>query len=435
MLTVPVSTRRTRAAAAALVAILAALLMSLPPAVFAQTLSNDATLSALTVSPKDIIGFASDRDSYDVGVASTVTQVTVTATPNHSGASVSYSGTDADDTTDGHQVTLSAGRNSVTITVTAEDASTQTYTVNVNQGVTDTFGWKASDDLDGLIAAGNIFPAGIWSDGATMWVADAIGDKLYAYRMSDKERDAGKDFDTLADAGNNTPVGIWSNGTTMWVADSGYDKLYAYRMSDKARDAGKDFDTLADAGNTFGRGIWSDGATMWVADSTDDKVYSYNAPPLSDDATLSALTLSPKDIIGFASDRDSYEVGVASTVTQVTVAATSNDAGARVAITPDDTDSVTTGHQVTLSAGQNTVTITVTAADSSTQDYTVNVNRGVTDPFGWKAADDFDGLIAAGNNSPTDIWSDDTTMWVIDSEDDEIYAYQLGGVVKITWSR
>ncbi len=385
-----------------------------PPASVNPQASNDATLSALTISPKNIIGFASDRHSYEVGVASTVTQATVTATPNDPGASVSYSGTDADSNTAGHQVDLSAGRNTVTVTVTAEDTSTtKTYTVNVNQGVTDPLGWKASDDLDGLIAKGNEFPTGIWSNGTTMWVVDSgdaklyaynldtkqrdadkdfdtliadnnpspsgiwsngttmwvadIGDdKLYADRMSDKARDASKDFDTLSAAGNNTPVGIWSNGTTMWVADTEDDKLYAYRMSDKGRDAGRDFNTLIAAGNGTPTGIWSNGTTMWVGDSEDDKLYSYNTPPPSDDATLSALTLSPKDIIGFASDRDSYEVGVASTVSQVTVAATANYAGASVVITPADADSVTTGHQVALSGGRNTVTITVTAEDTTT---------------------------------------------------------------------
>ena len=66
--------------------------------------STDATLSALTVSPKDINGFASDRASYEVGVASTVTQATIVATKNDSAATVGYSTTDADGTTDGHQV-------------------------------------------------------------------------------------------------------------------------------------------------------------------------------------------------------------------------------------------------------------------------------------------------------------------------------------------
>ena len=371
------------------------------------TVTHDATLSALVVSPKDITGFDPDRASYEVGVASTVARATVSATATDANATVSITPADADDGTDGHQVALSAGRNAVTVTVTAENGvTTMVYTVSVNRGVTALTGWKAADDLDGLIAAGNVQPQGvwsdgttmwiadrddaklyayrvsdgardsardfdtlsdagnndpygIWSDGTTMWVADPIKDKLYAYRMSDKARDPDKDFGTLSDAGNNVPVGIWSDGTTMWVADNFHDKLFAYRMSDRNRDPDKDFDTLSDAGNNdpsviwsdgttmwvadifddklyayrmYNRardstkdfdtlraagnrdptGIWSDGATMWVADVHDGKVYSYNPAP--DDATLSALTVSPKDLIGFDPDRASYEVGVASTV-------------------------------------------------------------------------------------------------------------------------
>ena len=45
---------------------------------------------------------------------------------------------------------------------------------------------------------------------------------------------------------------------------------------------------------------------------------------------------------------------------------------------------------------------------------------GVPDP-----AKDFNTLAAAGNNSPFGIWSDGTTMWVVDTNDDKIYAYNL----------
>ena len=38
---------------------------------------------------------------------------------------------------------------------------------------------------------------------------------------------------------------------------------------------------------------------------------------------------------------------------------------------------------------------------------------------------DFNTLSAAGNNDPTCIWSDGTTMWVADNVDDKIYAYNL----------
>ena len=45
-----------------------------------------------------------------------------------------------------------------------------------------------------------------------MWVADDLDDKIYAYDLASKARDASKDFDTLADAGNDNPTGIWSDG-------------------------------------------------------------------------------------------------------------------------------------------------------------------------------------------------------------------------------
>ena len=117
--------------------------------------------------------------------------------------------------------------------------------------------------------------------------------------------------------------------------------------------------------------------------------YPGTAAAQSADATLSALTVSPGNIIGFAADTTSYEAGVASTVTEATIAATATNSGASAVITPADSNSGTDGHQVSLSAGQNTVTVTVTAEDTTTtKAYTVNVNRGVSTDFGWNAEHD-----------------------------------------------
>ena len=378
--------------------------------------------------------------------------------------------------------------------------------------MTDTYGWKAQDDLNGLDAAGNDTPwaiwgnatkiwvldshdtfvysynrdgnqdtdngfdlhtdngrpTGAWSNGATVWVSDTADDKLYAYQVSGGARQASLDLDLHAD--NDTPTGSWSDGTTIWVADFDDDKLYAYLLDGGTRQpdadialpsnsrpggiwsdgvtmwvafhaqttifaysladgslASRDFATLMAAGVRRPTGIWSDGRTMWIADEVEnDKVYAFNMP--SADATLSALTVSPRDIIGFAADRASYSVGVASTVTQVTISATPNHSGADAAITPADADADAAGHQVALSAGRNLVTVTVIAEDTTTEKtYTVNVNRGVTDPYGWKAVDDLDGLAVASNGSPTGIWSDGATMWVADYNDGEIYAYNADG--------
>ena len=494
-----------------------------------QAQSTDATLSALTVSPKNIIGFDADRPSYQVGVDSTVTEATITATPTDSNADVSFDSQDSNDVTDGHQVALSAGRNTVTITVTAENGSDeQDYTVSINRGVTTPSGWKASDDLDGLIAAGNTVPTGIhandttawvlnqlnpkkifgysrstgardttkdfdidltnlhdmWSDGTTLWVTESASATatLRAYTLATGTPLPSEDFENLTTAGNVTPFGMWSDGTTMWVADRGEKHLYAYdritkgrqmdkelslsgfawnnneidpsgfwmddttiwvaaagagdnstilvraiKRSDGSRDTSRDIPVVA-AGSDGAHGIWADDETMLIVDGTDDKVYSFNLPEApSTDATLSALTLSPRDIIGFDAERTSYQVGVASTVAEATVAATANDANADVSFDPQDSNDMTDGHQVALVAGRNSVTVTVTAEDGSTQDYTVNVNQGVKAQYGWKAGDDLDGLIAADNRGPRGIWGNSSTFYISDFDDDKVYAYNRDG--------
>ena len=133
-------------------------------------------------------------------------------------------------------------------------------------------GRDSGQDFNTLNAADNDSPMGIWSDGATTWVADYLDGKIYAYKTSDGSRDATKDFNTLQAAGNAQPQGIWSNGATIWVADWTDGKLYAYKTSDRSRDAAKDFNTPPGPPATPDQpAIWSDGATMWVADDTDSK--------------------------------------------------------------------------------------------------------------------------------------------------------------------
>ena len=175
--------------------------------------SSDATLSALTVSPKNLAAFDAGVTSYQVGAPSTAATATVSATAAHRAAMVEILPVDAD-TAPGHQVGLAAGRNAVTVKVTAQDSSTKTYTISVNRGVATAYGWKAVDDLDGL-ASDNDSPAGMWSDGTTMWVVDFEGDHLYAYRLSDGARQTAKEI--ALDDENQNATSIWSDNTTMWV--------------------------------------------------------------------------------------------------------------------------------------------------------------------------------------------------------------------------
>ena len=289
------------------------------------------------------------------------------------------------------------------------------YAYQVSNGVR-----QASLDLDLHDDNGSAY--GVWSDGTTIWVADFSDHKLYAYLLNGGTRQPDADIDL---SGTFKPIGIWSNSITMWVAFQAQTTIFAYELDDGSRIASKDFATPMAAGLSKPTGLWSDRRTMWAANEGDAKVFAFNMP--GTDATLSALTVSPKDIIGFKANRTSYAVGVDHTVAQVTISGTPNDSEATVAITPADADAVMDGHQVGLSAGANTVTVTVTSEGGLTKRYRITVAQGVTNNYGWKAGDDLDGLIAAGNQDPYGIWSNGSTTWVVDRIDTFAYAYNRDG--------
>ena len=113
------------------------------------TTSTDATLSALTVNDgtNDLSlspAFALGTYAYAANVGNGVTSVTLTATPNHTGGSVTgvtLGGTAIADTdfTNGITVpSLVEGDNVIVVTVTAEDTSTQAYTVTVTRAAAST---------------------------------------------------------------------------------------------------------------------------------------------------------------------------------------------------------------------------------------------------------------------------------------------------------
>ena len=85
----------------------------------AQSQSSDTSLGSLTVEPKGAITIVPNSTTYEIGVAYTVTQATVTATAGHAAASVTYAGTDQDDIMSGYQRNLSPSRNVVAVLVTA----------------------------------------------------------------------------------------------------------------------------------------------------------------------------------------------------------------------------------------------------------------------------------------------------------------------------
>ena len=289
-----------------------------------------------------------------------------------------------------------------------------------------------------------------------MWVADKIDAKLYAYDMASRARVSAKEFNTLSGAGNHFPEGIWSDGTTMWVTDRHDNKIYAYDMASKARISAKEFNTLSGAGNNDSRGIASDGTAMWVSDRTDDKIYAYDAQGLVDTNSLSSLSMRVAEIAAAPDFIVSMSPGpsIVAISTTITLRATVGNTGGSSASTTlrwyRSTDrTITTadtlvGSNVLSSlraGGRSTETISITAPSATNTyyygacvDLVTNeryTNNNCSSAVSFEAiipgihlpTRDFTNLIAAENRAPRGIWSDGTTMWVADTDDDKLYAY------------
>ena len=242
--------------------------------------------------------------------------------------------------------------------------------MTVGRSVNTDYGWNALEDFNTLNAANNDYPTGLWSDGTTMWVVDTANNEIHAYNLNTKTREEARDIDGLDTAGNSSPRGLWSDGTTMWVADPTDDKLYAYSHSTAARDASKDFNGLGAAGNRHPTGIWSDGTTMWVVDSQDDKIYAYDLATKARDAAkefnaLNTISGGNRSLGGIWSDGSTMWLVV--------------DRG--VNVVSDDI-------------------VYAFAMGTRSRD----------------ATRDFEGLVASGNEEPSGIWSDGTTLWVANYE-------------------
>ena len=122
-------------------------------------------------------------------------------------------------------------------------------------------------DID-TAAAGNTDPMGLWSDGATLWVVDNGDNHVYAYRLADGQRDAGRDIE---DASPTYATGGWSDGETLWVLDY-YGGAVAHVLATGARAADKDVPGL---GGSASLGMWSDGDTAWVVRNRHGTVEAY----------------------------------------------------------------------------------------------------------------------------------------------------------------
>ena len=324
--------------------------------------SPDATLRNITVTPDDIHAFDPDRREYEVGVASSVNRATLAITPKDADSTWATDPGDRDSTSPGVQVNLRSGANPIEITVTSQNRQNrEVYTVNVNRGVTASFGWKAADDLDGIHSAGTTAVHGIWSDGTRFLGTDREQSKLFAYhvngaRASLYDRDLGED--------NGNPGDIWSDGEIIWVADVVAGKLFAYALNTGISVPTRDITLVS--GNNAPAGLWSDGTTIWVGNVGGGRIFAYS---LSDGARRSQRDIRLRGHVNA---------------------------------------------NAVVSDG-----VLMWAADKGKL-YAYNLAGG-----GRVPAKDFNTLRGTGNSSPSGAWTNGKTLWVSDSSTNKVYSYNM----------
>ena len=177
------------------------------------------------------------------------------------------------------------------------------------------------------------------------------------------------------DSANDDPWGIWVGADTVWVSDPSDRKLYAYTKNPWRRDSAKDFSLSSR--NTESRGIWSDGTHMFVANFNPKIAYAYKMS----DRSYNAAKNIPLD--SSANDKPAGMWG--------------------------DHRNIWVGN--TGIFGSTARLVSYDAANS----FREGRNRD--------ESEDFDALTVAGNTSPVGIFGDGRVMWVADSGDGKVYAY------------
>ena len=300
---------------------------------------------------------------------------------------------------------------------------------------------------DIILDPANGAPWGIWSDGTIIWVTNDDDLRLYAYTLDGGTRQT--DIEFLLNGVSSGPRGIWSDGSTLWVSSSTFSQskpLVAYTLDFSSNNGGTthtvgNLHGLPDWGKSFytpgtlqlmGAGIWSDGDTaIWMASTGPaGKIYSFNTlPSQAGGVSLSSLTVNDGTnnvglLPGFNLKDVVYWTSVANDVNVVTVSATASNSAATLEYVNEDADSAS-GHQVDVAEGTTLIGILVTAPDGAALIHQVYVERDSSRFGGWTPTKDIHGLVADGITQPTGIWSDNTTMWVVDYRDFKLYAYTL----------
>jgi len=308
-----------------------------------------ATLTALTLADSGgtdqpltpAFDAAADPMVYEhtASVANAVDRVTVTATKADTAKDPVISPADADAASmDTHEVDLMVGENTIMVMVEAEDGSMNTFTITVTR----------AGSPDATLSALSLSGIDLNIDGNNDPASDPTADQVAA---------ATSVMVTVPRHVDSTTVSATATDTAASVE---------YMPADA---------DMAMNGHQVALGLGKTEITVMVtsSDMTTTSTYTITVNRRHSDVSLKSLSLGDDVTLVPAFDAGTmdYTASVASTVASVIVMAAPTDADATV---DPAAAAEAAGNTVTLAAGENTITLTVTSSDTTAQNvYTVKV--------------------------------------------------------------
>jgi len=309
--------------------------------------SSDSALSGLTITEGTLSPiFDAAAETYSVSVAHAVDSISVTPTAADTNATITVNGDAVTSGAASQPIALAEGDNTITIVVTAEDASTtSTYVISVDRASLST-----DSSLSNLtLSDGTPAPA---FDAATLSYAADVSNDVGSITLTPTTNEANA---TVTVDGTAVTSGTASGSISLNVGDNAIDVVVTAE----------------------------DGATTQTYTIT----VTRQAPPVSTDASLSDLTLSAAALDQiFQSNSFTYSATVSYAMASTTVTPTANDANATVTVNGTAVASGSASGSIALAEGDNTIDVVVTAEDgATTQTYTVTVTRQSAEAFAQQA--------------------------------------------------
>lgn len=373
---------------------------------FEQLKDTNNNLSALSVKENgttELITNFNGTGPYNYTVDSNSGKVVVNATLASSYAKLEINGTEVTSNTD-HDITLNSGLNEIKIKVTSEDNNSKEYVVNITRPVNSSTSLTAlsvtsPDDtitysLDPAFSASEanykvVVDYNVTSvklnatptTGATITASDlgvksldVVGDNTFVINIQAESGANGSYTVVVHRKSNDASItDITSDkGNIVKVDDHNYTLNISEDETNVSLTPSYNHSGALATTSLSNIDITSINEINFTVEAEDNNFtdnYKVTINKLSSDKSLASLVVNSNDITTygetFNSTKDSYTISVPYDTTSINIVATPTDSNANV----------TLNESADFTGNSKTYTFTVTAEDSSTKTYTLNVNR------------------------------------------------------------